>query len=186
MTTCFVGGGGYQRRFALANLLWYPYLIPEMTCHSERSEESPSPLYYLTSFIPFWIIRQIFIPNFLLMCKYQIMLCLLKVVISSTALRDEGSHYLKVKLPYVYRNTLPFLKRLVDLNLGVFRTKQWKITAAGGKVLGTPVDIPGIGKYVSFKDSEGNVCSILQPLMRWTKSDLIMKIITCFEQFLVL
>jgi uncharacterized protein len=40
-----------------------------------------------------------------------------------------------------------------------------KITEAGGKVLGTPVDIPGIGKYVSFKDSEGNVCSILQPFM---------------------
>jgi predicted enzyme related to lactoylglutathione lyase len=40
-----------------------------------------------------------------------------------------------------------------------------KITDAGGKVLGNPTDIPGIGKYVSFKDSEGNVCSILQPLM---------------------
>lgn len=39
-----------------------------------------------------------------------------------------------------------------------------KINAAGGSVLGKPVDIPGVGKYVSFKDSEGNVCSILQPL----------------------
>jgi predicted enzyme related to lactoylglutathione lyase len=41
-----------------------------------------------------------------------------------------------------------------------------KINEAGGEVLGEPVDIPGIGKYVSFKDSEGNVCSILQPLMQ--------------------
>jgi predicted enzyme related to lactoylglutathione lyase len=37
------------------------------------------------------------------------------------------------------------------------------IEAAGGTLLGKPVDIPGIGMYVSFKDTEGNRCSILQP-----------------------
>lgn len=37
------------------------------------------------------------------------------------------------------------------------------IEKAGGKVLGQPVDIPGVGKYVSFIDTEGNKCSILQP-----------------------
>jgi predicted enzyme related to lactoylglutathione lyase len=40
------------------------------------------------------------------------------------------------------------------------------INQAGGQVLGEPADIPGIGKYASFKDTEGNVCSILQPLMK--------------------
>lgn len=39
------------------------------------------------------------------------------------------------------------------------------VNKAGGTVLGKPVDIPGIGKYVSFRDTEGNVCSILQPVM---------------------
>jgi uncharacterized protein len=39
-----------------------------------------------------------------------------------------------------------------------------KITEGGGKVLGSPMDIPGIGKYVSFYDTEGNRASILQPL----------------------
>ena len=39
------------------------------------------------------------------------------------------------------------------------------ITAAGGKVLGEPHEIPGVGKYVSFDDTEGNRVSILQPLM---------------------
>jgi predicted enzyme related to lactoylglutathione lyase len=39
------------------------------------------------------------------------------------------------------------------------------ISEAGGTVLGNPTDIPGIGKYVSFRDTEGNVCSILQPIM---------------------
>jgi len=36
------------------------------------------------------------------------------------------------------------------------------VTNAGGEVLGEPVDIPGIGMYVSFKDSEGNRVSMLQ------------------------
>ena len=39
-----------------------------------------------------------------------------------------------------------------------------KIKKAGGKVLGEPVDIPGIGSYVSFIDTESNRLSILQPL----------------------
>lgn len=39
-----------------------------------------------------------------------------------------------------------------------------KINSAGGKIVGEPVDIPGVGKYVSFKDSENNWLSILQPL----------------------
>ncbi len=36
------------------------------------------------------------------------------------------------------------------------------ITDAGGKILGDVQDIPGIGKWVSFMDSEGNRVSILQ------------------------
>jgi uncharacterized protein len=44
-----------------------------------------------------------------------------------------------------------------------------KVTDAGGKVLGEPWDIPGVGKYVSFLDSEGNRASMLQPLPRTSK-----------------
>ncbi len=39
-----------------------------------------------------------------------------------------------------------------------------KVEKGGGKVLGKPMDIPGIGSYVSFIDTEGNRVSILQPL----------------------
>lgn len=39
-----------------------------------------------------------------------------------------------------------------------------KITANGGKVLGEPMPIPGVGKYASFLDTEGNRVSVLQPL----------------------
>jgi predicted enzyme related to lactoylglutathione lyase len=46
------------------------------------------------------------------------------------------------------------------------RASMNDITKAGGKVLGEPMDIPGIGKYVSFTDTEGNRASVLQPLPR--------------------
>lgn len=41
-----------------------------------------------------------------------------------------------------------------------------KISEAGGEVLGDPMDIPGVGQYVSFTDTEGNRMSILQPVPR--------------------
>jgi predicted enzyme related to lactoylglutathione lyase len=37
------------------------------------------------------------------------------------------------------------------------------VTDAGGTVLGEPVEIPGIGRYVSFTDTEGNRVSLLHP-----------------------
>ena len=39
-----------------------------------------------------------------------------------------------------------------------------KVKAAGGSVLGEPMDIPGVGTYVSFVDTEGNRASLLQPV----------------------
>jgi uncharacterized protein len=39
------------------------------------------------------------------------------------------------------------------------------IKESGGKVLGEPNEIPGIGLYISFIDTEGNRCSVLQPYM---------------------
>ncbi len=45
-----------------------------------------------------------------------------------------------------------------DINIAIKNIKD-----AGGTVLGEPVEIPGIGQYVSFTDTEGNRVSILQP-----------------------
>jgi predicted enzyme related to lactoylglutathione lyase len=39
-----------------------------------------------------------------------------------------------------------------------------KVSAAGGKVLGEPMDIPGVGPYVSIIDTEGNRISMIQPM----------------------
>ena len=41
-----------------------------------------------------------------------------------------------------------------------------RVGEAGGKVLGEPQPIPGVGPYVSIFDSEGNRISMLQPQMR--------------------
>lgn len=37
------------------------------------------------------------------------------------------------------------------------------VEAAGGKLNGEPVEIPGIGMWVNFTDSEGNLVGMLQP-----------------------
>jgi predicted enzyme related to lactoylglutathione lyase len=39
-----------------------------------------------------------------------------------------------------------------------------KVRSSGGDVLGGPMDIPGIGAYVSFTDTEGNRVGMLEPL----------------------
>lgn len=36
-----------------------------------------------------------------------------------------------------------------------------RVVAAGGEVLGEPMDIPGVGRYVSFVDTEGNRNSMM-------------------------
>ncbi len=38
-----------------------------------------------------------------------------------------------------------------------------EVEKAGGKVLGEPMEVPGVGQYVSFMDTEGNRVSMLQP-----------------------
>ncbi len=40
-----------------------------------------------------------------------------------------------------------------------------RVKKSGGTVLGEPVEIPGVGSYISFIDTEGNRLSLLQPQM---------------------
>jgi len=46
-----------------------------------------------------------------------------------------------------------------------------KVAASGGKVLGSPAEIPGVGKFVAFFDTEGNRVSMLQPLPMSARPD---------------
>ena len=38
-----------------------------------------------------------------------------------------------------------------------------KVSEAGGTILGEPMEIPGVGLYAGFLDTEGNRVSMLQP-----------------------
>lgn len=40
------------------------------------------------------------------------------------------------------------------------------VKKAGGKLLGKPMDIPGVGNFIMFKDTEGNRVGMLQPAPR--------------------
>ena len=54
----------------------------------------------------------------------------------------------------------------VVIGVNDIQTAIKKVSQAGGEVLGEPYEIPGIGQYVSFMDTEGNRVSMLQPLPR--------------------
>ncbi|WBY03306.1 VOC family protein [Ramlibacter tataouinensis] len=56
--------------------------------------------------------------------------------------------------------------QLPGIVIGVadIRASMRKVGEAGGQVLGEPMDIPGVGPYVAFLDTEGNRSSMLQPL----------------------
>lgn len=41
-----------------------------------------------------------------------------------------------------------------------------KVEQAGGKVLSEPMEIPGVGLYATFLDTEGNRASMMQPFQR--------------------
>ena len=51
----------------------------------------------------------------------------------------------------------------VVIAVGNIKEAAKKVKQAGGDILGEPVEIPGIGKYVAFTDTEGNRVAMLQP-----------------------
>jgi predicted enzyme related to lactoylglutathione lyase len=51
----------------------------------------------------------------------------------------------------------------VVISVNDLKQKMEDIRAAGGTILRDPQEIPGVGLWVSFRDSEGNRVSALQP-----------------------
>ena len=60
-------------------------------------------------------------------------------------------------------NDMPSQYPSVVIGVQDIKEQMKKVQSAGGKVLGEPLEIPGIGWYVSFFDTEGNRVSMLQP-----------------------
>jgi uncharacterized protein len=64
------------------------------------------------------------------------------------------------------KDDLPAQYPSVVIAVDDIQASMKKVSEAGGKVLGDPMEIPGIGEYVSFFDTEGNRVSMLKPLRR--------------------
>ena len=100
-------------------------------------------------------------------------------------LGEEMGNYMVVETTEVDANRMP--KKAGAINGGIYKkfkdgqvpsvvisvqdiqASMKKVAAAGGKVLGgqkpgIPDDIPGIGLYCSFIDTEGNRVGMLQPI----------------------
>jgi predicted enzyme related to lactoylglutathione lyase len=63
-------------------------------------------------------------------------------------------------------NDMPAQFPSVVIAVDDIKASMAAVKQAGGKVLGEPMEIPGVGHYVSFFDTEGNRVSMLQPAAR--------------------
>ena len=61
-----------------------------------------------------------------------------------------------------YKKTTPDQNIKLTILVEDIREAMQKIEAAGGKVLGEPFELPGVGLFVTFIDTEGNVATINQ------------------------
>jgi uncharacterized protein len=64
-----------------------------------------------------------------------------------------------------FKRTKPDETLKLTILVDDIRDAMKKIEAAGGKVLGEPFELPGVGLFVSFIDTEGNVATINQDFM---------------------
>lgn len=67
----------------------------------------------------------------------------------------NGGFYDKLQSDYYYPSVVIAVE---DIEKAMKNVEK-----AGGKILGKPMPIPNVGMYVSFKDTEGNRVSLLQP-----------------------
>ena len=52
---------------------------------------------------------------------------------------------------------------MVVIQVDNIKEHMIKVEHAGGEILGEPMDIPGVGLYVSLIDTEGNRVNMMQP-----------------------
>lgn len=64
---------------------------------------------------------------------------------------------------FEYKDEAGFQYPSVVIAVDNLKESMEKVKNAGGEVIGEPMEIPGIGLFVSFKDTEGNRVGMLQP-----------------------
>lgn len=88
-------------------------------------------------------------------------------VLATTALEDVKPDAARGAINggfYPYDSKMPAQYPSVVIGVPDIRAAMQGVGAAGGEVLGEPMDIPGVGSYVAFFDTERNRLSMLQPL----------------------
>jgi predicted enzyme related to lactoylglutathione lyase len=86
-------------------------------------------------------------------------------IVAQTAETDENR---MVKTPGTINGGFYDLQKAdpepsVVISVEDIEKKMEIVKNAGGEILGEPQDIPGVGKWVSFRDTEGTRVSMLQP-----------------------
>lgn len=64
---------------------------------------------------------------------------------------------------FEYKNEPGYTVPHIVIQVENLEESMGKVKDFGGQINGVPMDIPGIGRYVSFTDSEGNGVGMLQP-----------------------
>jgi len=88
-------------------------------------------------------------------------------VLATTALSDakKGAQAGAINGGFFKKNPdLPPQYPSIVIAVPNIRAAIKRVNDAGGQILGEPMPIPGVGFYVSFIDTEGNRCSILEPV----------------------
>ncbi|WP_418318816.1 VOC family protein [Piscinibacter sakaiensis] len=65
---------------------------------------------------------------------------------------------------FPHRPDMPGQHPSVVIGVDDIAAAMRRVEAGGGKVLGEPMLIPGVGRYVAFTDTEGNRLSMLEAL----------------------
>ena len=91
------------------------------------------------------------------------------VLVTTTAEVDKAGRPKKTGIInggfYTKSDDMPAQYPSVVIAVDDIKKSMNKVTKAGGKVIGEPMEIPGFGMYVSFFDTEGNRVSIMEPTM---------------------
>jgi predicted enzyme related to lactoylglutathione lyase len=61
-----------------------------------------------------------------------------------------------------YKKTKPDEHVRLTILVEDIREAMKKVEAAGGKVLGEPIEMPGVGLFATFTDTEGNLATLNQ------------------------
>ncbi len=93
------------------------------------------------------------------------------VIVTTTESDENGPKKPGIINGGFFKKTKPSQYPSVVIAVDDIRAHMKKVEEAGGKVIGgqkpgEPDEIPGVGLYVSFFDTEGNRVSMLQPAPR--------------------